>query len=440
MQPDSADEVSTGFITLEPEWRRYSIDLRDRDLSYVIGGFGWVTSAKENQSRDVAFYVDDIIYEGADWLDEPRFLASYPIETPYTREGAAPENVAYVYDQALALKAFLALGDQRRARLLADALVLAVSNDRHFADYRPRNAYTAGRLMSELGWEGSRNKRSARLPGWSAPDGTWLEDEFHAGSRTGEAAWVLLALISAYEVLGDEAYLETAVRVAEWIEVHCHDNRGAGGYTGGYEGWDAEQQKVSYKSSEHNIDLAVAFARLGGILDDEQWLRRSGNARRFVESMWDETEGKFWTGTLDDGVTPNPVAIPLEVQAWALLAFPDWARRFSRAMSFVTARHATAAGGFDFNTDRDGTWYEGTAHAALAYRAIGCIEDWRAVRNVLRGARLDNGAIPAASRDGLTTGFGWTYPNAAHVGATAWAIFAELGLNPFWLGCAECPR
>ena len=109
MQPDSADEVSTGFITLEPEWRRYSIDLRDRDLSYVIGGFGWVTSAKENQSRDVAFYVDDIIYEGADWLDEPRFLASYPIETPYTREGAAPENVAYVYDQALALKAFLAL-------------------------------------------------------------------------------------------------------------------------------------------------------------------------------------------------------------------------------------------------------------------------------------------------------------------------------------------
>ena len=48
-------------------------------------------------------------------------------------------------------------------------------------------------------------------------------------------------------------------------------------------------------------------------------------------------------------------------------------------------------------------------------------------------SRLPSGGLPAASIHGLTTGFEWTYPHAAHVGATAWAVFAELGANPFWL-------
>ena len=44
------------------------------------------------------------------------------------------------------------------------------------------------------------------------------------------------------------------------------------------------------------------------------------------------------------------------------------------------------------------------------------------------------------SIDGLTTGFNlnsgkpWLYYRRTHVGATAWFILAELGVNPFWQG------
>jgi len=53
------------------------------------------------------------------------------------------------------------------------------------------------------------------------------------------------------------------------------------------------------------------------------------------------------------------------------------------------------------------------------------------------------GALPAASRCGLTTGFDqtfrsgktvpWLYPDWPHIGATAWFIFAALGVNPYFI-------
>jgi hypothetical protein len=45
---------------LSPTWAKYTIDLHQappRNLSSVVGGFGWVASAP------VTFYLDDIIYE-----------------------------------------------------------------------------------------------------------------------------------------------------------------------------------------------------------------------------------------------------------------------------------------------------------------------------------------------------------------------------------------
>jgi hypothetical protein len=44
----------------------------------------------------------------------------------------------------------------------------------------------------------------------------------------------------------------------------------------------------------------------------------------------------------------------------------------------------------------------------------------------------DGLGLLAASKDGLTTGFGTTYDRRLHVGATSWFIFAELGYNPYW--------
>jgi exo-beta-1,3-glucanase (GH17 family) len=61
--PDSlSPAVSTGFIELTGEWQNYTIDLRGKNLTHLIGGFGWVTDKCANPDG-ATFYVDDIFFE-----------------------------------------------------------------------------------------------------------------------------------------------------------------------------------------------------------------------------------------------------------------------------------------------------------------------------------------------------------------------------------------
>lgn len=59
--PDSVDR-SSGGIRLEPEWKRYEIELSDQDLSSVIGGFAWIVQARAN-TDPVVFYIDNARFE-----------------------------------------------------------------------------------------------------------------------------------------------------------------------------------------------------------------------------------------------------------------------------------------------------------------------------------------------------------------------------------------
>jgi hypothetical protein len=59
--PDS-DSKSVGPIELTKEWQKYIIDLKDKDLTHIIGGFCWAASKDDNPNGFV-LYLDDIIYE-----------------------------------------------------------------------------------------------------------------------------------------------------------------------------------------------------------------------------------------------------------------------------------------------------------------------------------------------------------------------------------------
>jgi hypothetical protein len=59
--PDSVD-VGIKDIVLTKEWKEYVIDLRGRDLSYISGGFAWITNVDVN-SGPCIFYLDDIRFE-----------------------------------------------------------------------------------------------------------------------------------------------------------------------------------------------------------------------------------------------------------------------------------------------------------------------------------------------------------------------------------------
>jgi len=57
-----SDTASIGPVVLTNEWKEYSIDLRGKDLSYLIGGFCWVANADGNP-EGAEFYLDDIRFD-----------------------------------------------------------------------------------------------------------------------------------------------------------------------------------------------------------------------------------------------------------------------------------------------------------------------------------------------------------------------------------------
>ncbi len=59
--PDS-DGAGIGPVVLNKEWTQYTVDLRGKDLSSIIGGFCWATNIDVNP-EGCTFYLDEIKYE-----------------------------------------------------------------------------------------------------------------------------------------------------------------------------------------------------------------------------------------------------------------------------------------------------------------------------------------------------------------------------------------
>jgi hypothetical protein len=271
---------------------------------------------------------------------------------------------------------------------------------------------------------------------WDPEQGAWFEDYYAVSTSTGNIAWAILALTEAHRSFPDgDKYLDTAKRLGDFVLTTQSET---GGFTGGYEDWEGQEFSVTYKSTEHNIDLITAFGRLAELTGDDKYTAASENAKAFVMSMYDPALHLFYTGTATDGVTINKDVMPLDCNTWAILALGEDFADGEAVLAEVEKQFATD-GGYDFNTDKDGVWFEGTAQVALAYKAIGNDAKYKEILAFLESNKSENGSITAADRDYVTTGFNvsgtddlpWNYARREHLGATAWLAFAELGVNPF---------
>lgn len=408
----------------------------NKDLSNIIGGFCCAVENKRNP-QGCTFYLDNIKYhltpEGINSMKtKPHLLVSY--EATESPADTFIRNPAYIYDNALVMIAFMNQGtedDWQRAGVLANTFLECQKREPGFTDNRLRNGYQSGLVIDRL-------SKRAVLPGvWREKQGKRIWDEFSANTHTGNIAWVIIALLKYYEERGGEQYLNCATVLAEWINEHTFDLRGAGGFTGGYEGFGHD--KVLWKSTEHNLDVYVAFTKLDSFCAGTKWDSLAQHAKRFVEAMWNEKDKYFWTGTDQDGITINKTDLVEDVQSWAKLVF-NYEKKYRDAVDWARKNcYAECDGfkGFDFNTDKDGIWFEGTAHMCLAFQNSGQLDSSDFYLNQLREAQATANhnnklGIVAACHDSVTTGFDWLYHNRLHVGATAWYIYAEQQFNPYW--------
>jgi hypothetical protein len=424
----------TTYVTLTNTWRLYTITLTGLDLHYIIDGFGWTAVGTQNGSQPITFYLDDIRFDKPH-LNDLHFLRSYETLTGDLPFDNQFRNVAYVYDNALALIAYVKHGDWSRAKLLADAFVYAQQHDRFYMDGWLRNAYQDGDLALPPGWN---PVGAARLSGYLDPSKQWREDPDQVGTSTGNVAWAMIALLNYYEARGGAEYLSATINLGNWIISNTYATQGAGGYTGGYVGDEAGAVKQLWKSSEHNLDIYVAFARLFQITGDPTWQDYAQHAKNFVDAM--NPDGQYYrTGTTIDGVTLNESVIPLDTQSWSLLAQGVTTKTLAAIATAEISHTAVYSGfeGFDFNTDKDAPWPEGTGQMDVVYWVMG--ETTKAqhylaeLRDMQTLANNSNGkGIVASVSPTLTTGFGWEYYNRLHVGATAWFAFAEQKYNPYY--------
>lgn len=347
---------------------------------------------------------------------------------------------AYLYDNVIALYALSEAGASWHAEKLADAIVYAQEHDRTFHDGRLRNIYLCGDPRVDSGRAVA--KGTVPLPGFWR-DGKWQEDYYAVSTSAGNMAWAVLALCRASGVVSEEKkaeYIAAAETAADFLLKLAAPDKG---FTAGYEGWDDVQKKVAYQSTEHNIALAAAFSVLADITEADApdkadaYRTAAESAQQFVLSMYDPELCCFYTGTEEDGKTVNVGVIPLDSTALSILAFGNDLENVPGILSFVEESMSVGAG-FDFSAgDLDGIWNEGTAQMALCYLEQERTEEYNAVIGYLKTQELKKGGVPAADRDGVSTGFVlsgtdelWEYYNNLSIGATGWYALAQMKANP----------
>jgi hypothetical protein len=381
----------------------------------LAGARGPATAAAAEPSPAA---VDDSVRAGYAHLAAALDRAGTGPRLPASYTGGYLERIGFTasvtYDDALVVLALLARrtgDDLGRAVLLGDALLHLQATD-PAGDGRLRGSY-----------------RSGPLPDGPAP----IAD---AATTTGVQAWAGLALLRLHAATGDPRYLAGAVRLGDWLTVHV-SAPGRPGFTGGYA---ADGARLTYRSTEHNVDAYAFLTGLAARTGDPAWQARADSARGLLAEVWHAPGGHFHIGTLADGVTPNPSPLVADAQTWAYLALrgPAYAGALDWTARELSARDGRFRGIGYSSADRSKVWFEGTAHLALALRTRGAPGDDDRAAGYLETIRLaqrsapnaDGAGIVAASRDGLRTGDGGSYYASLHTGATAWYLLAAQRVNP----------
>ncbi|SDO51735.1 hypothetical protein SAMN04487981_111112 [Streptomyces sp. cf386] len=379
-------------------------------------------------------------------------------------------STAFTYDNALAILAHLAVRNadgRARAVVLGDALLYAQQHDPAHDDGRLRQAYNVGPYTF---YDGSVQPDGFVRADGSANVGTQFG---FTGTAVGDMAWAGIALSALARRTGERRFLDGAVRIGEWIEHNGRTDEPLGGYKFGVNG---ANERLPFTSTEHNTDLICLFGRLARLTGDRVWLERRARARAFVERMWEADGGFFYTGT-NDGISINTSPVPEDTQTWTHLALDsrahasslDWAARELAVLDHAGRRNSTVPAGQSYEgvtfssagllanedapiadsqprPDRNGVWFEGTAHLALALRerqgrgdearARRLVESIERAQDLLgAGQSVGGRALPGrsgvvAASSPLDTGFGFGYYPYRHTGATAWYLMAATRFNP----------
>jgi len=280
-------------------------------------------------------------------------------------------NVCFTYDQAVAAIAFKAKGDSARAKLILDRLqALQMSSGSWY------NAYNCSTLQP---WESHQH--------------------------VGPVLWVALAA----KYYGGSTYDAMAIKAIDWTRQFQQSDGGVNG------GIDSSGAIITWCSTEHNQDAYAAYNKYG-------YTTAANNAKSFLDNKVWKTD-HFWGGRDDS-------RDPLDVNSWGVMALGS--TTYGVSLDYAMSHHRNTKNGidaFDFDSDKDDIWFEGTGQMVVAFKVAGRTSDANYFTGEIIKGQKSNGGVPY-SLLGTSNGY-WTMSKAESVASTGWLIFAIHNVNPF---------
>lgn len=307
---------------------------------------------------------------------------------------------AYTYDQACAVIALTCENDTTHAKKILDKIAALQNSDGSW--YTAYNANTGA---------GSNFAKD-----------------------TGNNSWMILA-INYYTIdTGDQTYINSAKKCADFI-LTLQDNNPSNPTFGSVR----INPDAPWISTEHQHDAYSALTGLGNILNNQYYNDKASLVYNWtVNNMWNDTEGRFYTGY-------NDYSKYLDPQSWSIPSIGTTGpagQNFIRCLTWAyNNMHVTKTyngqtlDGFDYDGTTTypsgGIWFEGTEQMVLAYDIIGDATSANYFHSQTAKAQSSNGGIICATGDGGTS---WptNFPINA-VAATSWYIFGSQNprVNPF---------
>jgi hypothetical protein len=304
------------------------------------------------------------------------------------------DDACFVYDQAVAVVALLAKGDLTNARKVLDTLkALQDASGFWYTAYKCSNA-------SQV-WAGESKR------------------------HVGPVVWVALAVARYEKTTNDvSTYRAMATKALDWSYQFQQPD---GGVNGGYEGATA----VAWASTEHNEDLFAASQHFGGI-----YLSKAVKVRAFLDNVtW---ANDHWMGGRGDGRDP------LDVNPWGVSVLGGAGTHpYGDSLTYAMNHHrkswtvnGISIDGFDFNSDKNDLWFEGTSQMVVAFRAISSLPQYPTAGSwadyflgeLAKGQKV-NGCLPY-SLNGTHNGY-FEMSKSCAVSSTGWFILAIHNVNPF---------
>ena len=290
---------------------------------------------------------------------------------------------SYTYDNALAVMAFVAMGDYDNAKTIL-------------------NTY--------------KNTISASASGGYGDVYDYATGSGSGAISVGPNSWLLNAVNLYYDKTGDSQFQTLGQQLANFL-VGLQDIDG-----GLFGSWS-----VFWKSTEHNQSAYAALYNYGTFNNSSTYVDKANLIKDFlVTECWNGE--RFLRGK-------NDPLVVTDVQAYGVLSLGTsyasaiyWAEYHTKCTHNLGKK--TTVTGFDFNDDLDTVWLEGTLQQAMAFNKN--FDDWRAgiyYDNVKKTQR-PNGSFLIATNEG-TTGTDWILQPIEAVAPTCWYIFYNTDTNPF---------